>query len=195
MKRSIVPPLFAAALFLCLSVLFIPYIGLQDDELLFTTPLYSAFPREFGISIFHHQVPLMLISYIGSLKTLLFAPIFAIFGASVWTARLPVVCLGALSVFLFYLVTERAAGRWAAFLGALLLATDPVFLLTNTVDWGPVALEHVFLLTVIWSLGRWAQSPATQRKLLVLGFAALGLALWNKAVFIWALGGLAVATL
>jgi hypothetical protein len=76
----------------------------------------------------------------------------------------------------------------------LLLATDPVFLLTNTFDWGPVALEHAFLVTGCWFLYRFARSSpdsGSDARIwnLAAGFFCWGLALWNKAIFVWALGG------
>ena len=96
----------------------------------------------------------MVMTYIGSLKTLVYWPIFRIFGASPWTLRLPVVLLGAITIFVFFHLARASGGARAAAIGAFLLATDPVFLLTNTFDWGPVALEHVFLVTGCWFVYR-----------------------------------------
>jgi len=80
----------------------------------------------------------------------------------------------------------------AACIGALLLATDPAFLLTNTFDWGPVALEHLFLVTGCWLLCRFGQRTGSDARMwdLAAGFLCWGLALWNKAVFVWALSGI-----
>ncbi len=75
------------------------------------------------------------------------------FGSSVWVVRLPVALTGAITVFIFYHLIRGIESRGAAVAacaGAFLLATDPVFLLTNTFDWGPVALEHVLLVTVLF---------------------------------------------
>ena len=206
-------------LFLALSVFLIPYAGIQEDEALFTTPLYLHIGNEFRVRILHHDVYMMVISYIGALKTALFVPIFSLFGANAWSLRLPVVLLGAGTVFVFYFIAEQSAGRWAALLAALLLATDPVFLLTNTFDWGPVAVEHILLVTGVFCVARANRSEGTmasrpisphgplpggllrlarsgsERKYLILGFLCFGLALWDKAVFVWALAGLTAAGL
>jgi 4-amino-4-deoxy-L-arabinose transferase-like glycosyltransferase len=197
MKQSLAPALAASAVFLALSLLMIPQAGIQDDEVLFTTPLYLHINKEFRVQILHHDVYMMITSYIGALKTALFAPVFWLFGAGPWSLRLPVAILGAITVFIFFYLTDEIAGRWAALAGAFLLATEPVFLLTNSFDWGPVAIEHVLLVTALWALWKMARSPATEsgQKYLILGCFCLGLALWNKAIFLWALSGLAAGTL
>lgn len=142
----------------------------------------------------------MVMTYIGTLKTLLFWPLFAIFGGgfeahpllAAWVMRLPTVLAGALTVFIFYYLARRSAGDRAAPIAALLLGSDPTFLLTNTFDWGPVALEHLLLVTGCLFLVKYAQDRVPRD--LPLGFFFLGLALWNKAVFVWALAGLICAT-
>jgi 4-amino-4-deoxy-L-arabinose transferase-like glycosyltransferase len=170
------------------------------DEALFAGPYYQPAAREFRLRLFHHDIPLMVMSYIGTLKTLLYWPLMAVFRSDFqahptwapWVFRLPTVLLGALTVYSFFYLTERASSRRAAVVAALLLASDPTFLLTNTYDWGPVALEHVLLVTGCFFLLKYAQDG--REKYLVWGFFFLGLALWNKAIFVWALAGLTVAT-
>jgi 4-amino-4-deoxy-L-arabinose transferase-like glycosyltransferase len=137
----------------------------------------------------------MVMTYIGSLKTLLYWPIFRIFGANTWTLRVPAAFLGAITIFVFFHLAGVSGGARAAGIGAFLLATDPVFLLTNTFDWGPVALEHVFLVTGCWFLYRFGSQfpPDVGPNVLIwdlaAGFLCFGLALWNKAIFVWALSG------
>jgi hypothetical protein len=65
----------------------------------------------------------------------------------------------------------------------------------DTFDWGPVAIEHLLLVTGCFFLVKFAQpeaghGPAPRAWNLFLGFFLFGLALWNKAIFIWALAGL-----
>jgi dolichyl-phosphate-mannose-protein mannosyltransferase len=187
----------------CLTILagcaLLPYAGIQMDEALFAGPYYQPVAREFRIRMFHHDIPLMVMTYIGTLKTLVFWPLMALFRSgfeahplhAAWVFRLPTVLFGALTVFIFFHLTDRSAGRRAAIIAALLLATDPAFLLTNTFDWGPVALEHLLLVTGCFFLVKYAQD--LEKRDLPLGFFFLGLALWNKAVFVWALAGLICA--
>jgi len=167
------------------------------DEALFAVPYYQPVAREYRLRLFHHDIPLMIMSYIGTLKTLLYWPMIAIFRSSFqahplyapWLFRLPMVLAGALTVFVFFYMAERSTSRPTV--ATLLLASDPTFLLTNTFDWGPVALEHLLLVTGCFFLVKYSQDRVPRD--LPLGFFFLGLALWNKAVFVWALAGLICA--
>lgn len=184
--------LAASVLFVLLGAIMIPYAGIQADEALFSVPLFPHISKDLQLPWWPHSMSLMVISYIGSLKTLLYWPIFRILGSGSWTLRFPVVLLGAITVFIFFRLAQASGGTRAAAIGAFLLATDPVFLLTNTFDWGPVAIEHVLLVTGCWLVYRFAThgGPRTPLWNLAAGFLCWGLALWNKAVFVWALGGL-----
>jgi len=174
----------------------IPYAGIQDDEALFAFPLWEPLGRHFELRIFHRHLPLMLMSYLGTLKTALYWPVLRLFGSSVWVLRLPVVLAGAVTVYFFFQLLRRSALRnpmATAILGSFLLATDPAFVLTNTFDWGPVALEHVLLTAGCYSLVRFHESRLS--RYLAAGFFLFGLALWNKALFLWALTGVTVGGL
>jgi hypothetical protein len=86
---------------------------------------------------------------------------------------------------LFYYFANRIAGIHAALLAVALLASDPTFLLANTFDWGPVALQHLLLM---------AGCCLILRGNVRSGFFVFGLALWDKSVFVWPLLGLAAGT-
>ena len=182
--------LIACCLFILAGLAIIPYAGIQNDESLFASPLYLQNPKEFCISILHHQVPLMAMTYIGTLKTLLYIPVFGLFGANVWSLRLPVVLLAACTILVLFHLGARSGNPTAGLIAALLLASDPIFLLTNTIDWGPVAIGHFLLVTGCLMLVRFAQLESHSMRDLAFGFFFFGLALWNKALFFWILAGL-----
>jgi hypothetical protein len=93
---------------------------------------------------------------------------------------------GGLTIWLFFLLINRIAGRRAAIAAAFLLATEPTYLITTTYDWGPTALQILLLTAALLS--------AAQRRFVLSAFL-LGLATWNKAIFVWALAGLGIAVL
>jgi hypothetical protein len=88
----------------------------------------------FDAQIFHSRVPLMLLTYLGALKSWLYLPILTLFRPSYLTVRLPVLTIGSLTVWLFIWLLELTGGRTVAWVGGLLLATDTMFLLTTCFD-------------------------------------------------------------
>jgi 4-amino-4-deoxy-L-arabinose transferase-like glycosyltransferase len=183
--------LLLAALFIAAGLVFIPYVGIQTDEALFSEPLYSHIPQRYAIHPFHAEIPLMVMTYVGALKTWLYAAIFALWTPGLWSLRVPPLLAGAAAIWLFYRVLDRAAGARAALAGAALLATDAMFVLTTTFDWGPVALQHLLLTggMLLVLAGYQDQSRAK----FGWGFFLFGLALWDKALFVWILSGVVVA--
>ncbi|MBV9744773.1 MAG: glycosyltransferase family 39 protein [Acidobacteriia bacterium] len=174
--------ILAAVLFTASGILFVPRAGLQDDEIVFASPLYRTWEPAYSVRIAGRQVPLMILSYAGTLKTALYWPVLHFARPTKLSARMPMVLVGALTVLIFYAWAKTIAGTPAALVGSFLLATDPIFLLTDTFDWGPVAIEHLLVVSACWVI--------TRGRLLLAGFL-FGLALWNKASFVWTLTGLA----
>jgi hypothetical protein len=181
-------------LFVVLGSLWIWRPGIQTDEALFASGVYSPFyfPAS-SIRIFKRDVAVMVMSYVGALKGHLWTPIFALWGTTPATIRFPALVVGAISVWWFYRLLLRTLGVRAAIIGCALLATDAVYLLTTRWDWGPVAIQHALLVGGLLGIVTWWQN----RRLiwLALGFFAFGLALWDKAIFAWSLVGLGIATL
>lgn len=186
--------LLCCGFFVAAGLLFLPYPGAQYDELLFLNGVLRPEVAEGWIRLPRAgRVPTMLMSYLGTLKALLYAPVFRLWGLNDWTLRLPVLLLGALSVWIFYLLARRLAGAAAALAATALLATDACYLLTSVFDWGPVVLQHVCLAAAFYALVRFAE--ARQAGWLFAGAFFAGLGLWDKALFLWPLGGFAVGLL
>ena len=162
---------------------------------MFALPLWLPMESRFEIRIFHHDLALMIASYLGTLKTCIYWPIFKFVGSGPFAVRVPMLLAGATSIHFFFKLLLRIGPPAAACLGALLLATEPTFLLTNTFDWGPVALEHLLLITGSYALVRFVQGQRNEPKFLAIGFFLFGLALWNKALFLWALSGMSAGAL
>jgi hypothetical protein len=180
-------------LFFCIGLAFLPLAGIQDDEVLFATAVFHL-PTStvFDAHVFHREIPLMLLSYLGALKSWIYFPILDRIRPSYLTIRLPMLLAGTVTIWLFTWFLERAHGRRVAWVGGLLLATDTVYLLTTCFDWGPVALQHLLALAGMALLLKFTSTG--KRSTLFWGFFWFGLALWDKALFIWLFSGLAVAT-
>jgi hypothetical protein len=186
------PATLLPLLFLSLGLAFLPLVGIQDDEALFALAIYHV-PGStlFRARVFQHEIPLMMRSYLGTLKSWIYLPILDRIRPSYLTVRLPVLLMGVLTIWLFIWFLERAYGRGVAWVGGLLLATDSVYLMTTCFDWGPVALQHLLTLAGMALLLKFISTAS--RSALFWGFFCFGLALWDKALFLWLFSGLAVA--
>lgn len=192
--RKALPWLAAAGislLFCLIGVVFIPYAGAQYDEVLFADAIYAPDSVEYFEHVGSRQVPVMLMTYIGTLKAALYVPVFKLLGNNHVSLRVPVLLAGALSVFTFFAIARRLAPAKFALAVTALLATDAVYLLTSVFDWGPVALQHVLLAAALFCGFRYAETK--QARWTFACALAAGLALWDKAIFIWLLTGFGIA--
>jgi 4-amino-4-deoxy-L-arabinose transferase-like glycosyltransferase len=170
-----------------------PYAGIQNDEALAANPLYRIGDAIYHEQVFHREVAVMIMTYLGALKTWLYVPVFRLFGPSYISIRVPAIFFGAIGVGLCFLLLEKIASRAAAWIGTILLASDAMFLLTSCFDWGPVALQHLLSLLGLLLAVHFHQRH--QKRFLAAAGFCFGLALWDKALFLWLFGGLVVATL
>jgi len=185
-------PVIGGLVFLLTGLALIPYPGLQNDELFFSGPIYAADAAFFSIQMGARKIPFMVMSYSGALKTWLYAALFNFFAADQWSVRLPVLLMGVCTIWLTWTWMRRLVGTRAAAVTVALLSTDTLFLITNTFDWGPVALQHLLLMAGIVAIQRWLTTDAT--RYLILGAAFWGLGLWDKALLIWPIVGLGLAS-
>ncbi len=86
-------PLVVAALafFAGAACVFIPGIGIEADEVLFVPPVYH-YAAMGSIKVGRHQLPAMLMTYVGADKTYLFTAIIKAIQPSVWSLRIPARC-------------------------------------------------------------------------------------------------------
>lgn len=181
----------AVLVYLAAGLPFLPRLGLENDESLFAAPLFAPKSWHYRIRLFHSDFPLLLMSYLGTLKTFLYQPLFHWFGTGILVARLPMLLAGALSVWLFYLFLRRIADERTALVGCWLLAADSLFLLTACFDWGPVALQHLLVIAGLLLVVRFYQERRDFS--LFAGFFFFGLAVWDKALAFWILSGCGIA--
>ena len=191
--------------------------GLQGDEMLFLNAI-SIYGRRMyvhaSVHVFGAEIPTMVYSYVGTLKSWLWELVFLIWTPSVYSIRIPAVLLGGLALLLFYGFARRWYSAGTALLALALVAVDPSYIFTARLDWGPVLLSHVLMMSGLLLGSFWYQEttadsdlPDTQRgvgprisgirRWLLLGGAAFcfGLGLWDKATFVWFLAALAVSLL
>lgn len=186
-KRYAQVALALIAAWLIAAISFAGQLGIQADESLFTHPLFEPTHTPGRIKVGGLVWPTMIMTYLGTVKTNLVAPVFALAGYNVWTLRMPGILLTAATLFLTTWCVRRIAGPRAALLTLLFLVTDATFLLTSTFDWGPVVLQHAAFAGMCAGLIKYA-ADKRPRWLWLSGFAC-GLGFWDKALFIWIFAG------
>jgi hypothetical protein len=168
-------------IFVLVALAFIPLAGIEDDEALLASGRYVHDGFALNIELFGHRIPVMLMSYVGALKSWVYAGIFLVWKPSAMSLRLPAILIGGITIWLFFQLLRRVAGNLAAAVGCILLSTDTIFLLTTCFDWGPVVLQHFLTVSSVLCLVRFHQEG--KRRFLCAGFFFFGLGMWDKALF------------
>ncbi|MFO1412922.1 MAG: glycosyltransferase family 39 protein [Burkholderiales bacterium] len=183
-------PAIAIAIFLALATLDLDKPGYYYDEVIFVPvslrvlgdcAVDAAVTRQIGC------FPLMqTLGYVGAVKAWLHAPVFALFGTSVWAVRLPSILLGAATLLVLWsFVRRELGGAWAALLLAL-LCVDPVLIGHARLDWGPHMLAAFLRVLSLVALWRWLQTGRTHW--LAVACAALVVGFFDKINFVWVIG-------
>lgn len=174
--------------------------GLQYDECLAAAPavnfvrgVENAEPMHIRPSVirpFGHPLPVMVMPYIGPVKTLLHAPFFVLFGISTVTVRLLPLMAGLASLVLTGWLCRRLWDRTVANLAVVLVALDPSWVYYLTRDVGPAALAVLLKLAAVASGIRWWRCGGLWS--LTTAGLLLGLGVSHKVDFLWVVAALVV---
>ena len=160
--------------------------GLYYDEMFVISPAFGvgAYKTWFGL-------PILISSYCGAEKSWIYPPIFALFGISAWSIRLPAVLISCGTLAVGYSLLRRIlTPLWAVVFSAA-CAVHPAFIFLTKVDWGPVVIMLFLKALCLLLCFRWLDGQ-TRRCWSVLGLCAIGF--WDKFNFIWFIIALVIAT-
>jgi hypothetical protein len=155
--------------------------ALHHDEILFTDVARGITSGRLTEKVL--GVPVMVFPYIGCLKSLIYAPIFALRHVSIATVRVPAILLSGLALLVGFATLRRFLRASTAILAFGLMATDPVFIFAATLDFGPIVLMVLFKLVMIAAIARFLARPSTGRLALVATAMLLGV--YDKLNFLW----------
>ncbi len=189
LNRAWWPALIGSLLFLLLAMLLIPYPGIQEDEVNFAPGIYQPAFSAYHVEVGGHVIPLMIMTYLGSTKTWIYAWIFKLWRPSRFSIRVPVILIFSLTIWVFYGALRFIHGWRAGVAGALLLATDPIYVLTGSFGW--CNLQNVFMLASAGAFLKFLENKS--RVWLAVAMFCTGLWLWDKALSLWILSGLVLA--
>jgi hypothetical protein len=176
--------LLAIIIFILLAGHHIHMPGIYYDEITFVNAALGGVDEHSFSYRTLFGVPIMMMPYIGVLKSFLYYPIFKLFGISVVTIRLPVIFISAASLWLWYKIgRELLPNRLYPILLVIILAADPAFIFQSKFDWGPIVIQ-IFLMTLVIYL--FIKIIKTNKvKLLWPLFGCLLLGIYNKLNFVW----------
>lgn len=170
--------------FACIACYKLGSPGVQYDELLFINGAqhdknYSAF-----IIVRWGDFPILLMPYIGALKSYLYYPIINFFGVTIWSIRLPVILITMATLFILVELLRKVVAKKIALVVLLLLVLDPTLIYMTRLDVGPNVLE-LFLkcLALTFFYNYFIEKKSLNY--LLFGFVFLGLGLFNKLNFLW----------
>lgn len=190
-RFSLPAALILALLFFAAGFIFVRQVGVQQDEVLFTTAVVPPFEYHYAIELRGRPFTAMIMPYLGTFKAHLYAKIFALWPADAFSIRLPMMALAALTLLLYWAIFRLTLGHLAAAIVVALLAVDPMYVLTSTLDWGPVVIQRFLLAAGLLALVFYHRKPSPW--LLALAGFVFGIGVWDKATFFWLIGAYSVA--
>jgi hypothetical protein len=184
------------AVFVYIATRNIKFPGLYYDELDFVNAALGGPAGTQFISTRIFGVPVMIMPYIGALKSYLYYPVFALFGVSAVTIRLPIILVAAVGLFVWYEVGVLIyRTRVTALFMLAALSVDPAYIFQSKLDWGPTVLQVVLSGVLIYSVLRALRGStgSAVRIWLPVAYVAALLGLFNKLNFIWIIVAVPIA--
>ena len=143
------------------------------------------------VELFGRSFPLRNAVYLGSLKSQLLIPVFALFGADVMVLRLATLATSLVALLFVMAWARRVLGTAAALLGGVLVASDPTGWFLSLHEWGPFTTLLLCRAAGFWlvTLGWLERRPLA----VALGGLWLGLGIYARADFLVVLAGAGLA--
>lgn len=177
---------FPVLIFIVLATYKIHRPGLYYDEMFVISPAFKvpAYRTWLG-------VPIQISPYVGANKAWIYPPIFALFGVSALSVRLPAILISCGTLVLGYALIRRILSPVWALAFSCACAIHPAFIFLTKVDWGPQVIMLFLKALCLLLCFRWLDGTK-KTCWSVLGLWVLGF--WDKFNFVWFVIALVVAT-
>lgn len=158
-------------------------------QLLLGQPVESF--RGAGVRLGPWFLPLMVMDYIGAMNTYLVMPFFALLGINVIAMRVMPIGFGLGTLLLTYFFAREFFGRTAALIAFFTLAGNVSFVFWSRQGIFVTNLTSTILMGALWCGLRWWRSR--RPGYLYATAFLLGLGLYTKLIFLWAMVAMAGA--
>jgi hypothetical protein len=176
-------PLTVIVCYILIASYKLRYPGVMYDEALYVNAALGGVDKTTFMTMTFHGFPILLMPYIGALKSYIFFPIFALFKVSPITMRFPDILLSAGALFVLYKLLREQVGKYLSFCIITLTALDASFIMFTRLDNGPVVLDFLLKIIGLCALLRFARDH--QKWALYVFWLAMFLGVFNKLNFIW----------
>lgn len=192
--------LLVCGLFLLVALPWLASPGIEYDEAYFVNPALvtltgsAAEPHDFcfqTVAPFGHTLPVRTFAYGGALKAWLWAPVFAVFGVSPVTIRLPAILLSLATIVLTWKCARAWLGPRGGAFATALFALDPGLLFNVRCDTGPVALAMLCSAGSLRAFQLALERRSARWFAITCGVVALGF--YDKLTYVWTATGLVAA--
>ena len=176
-------PLVPILTYLLLAAQYLDRPGQYYDELFWLNAAVGMPVEGLFCTLQIRSVPIMVMGYIGALKSWVYAIPLAIFGTSTVAIRSVSLALGCCVLLLLWKYLRRYfSPTWAALITAA-VAMDPAFIYCTRCDWGPVTL--MLLCKLLTLLAFTAYLTSAKSYYLYLCGVGMILGIYDKANFSW----------
>src|SRR6266849_7894946 len=184
----------AACTFIFLASYRVELPGLHYDEIIFFDATQGPYALD---NVFVYKslgpVPLLIMQYVGALKSWLYTPIFRVFAISPATIRLPAILLAAATLLIFYQLMRAKLGAVWATIVLWIMAVDPANVFLTRPDFGMAVLMHFFQAAILALWFSYRDKPELWKAILI--FVCLALGCFDKFNFVWLALAFLIATL
>lgn len=196
--------IFLIAMFLVLAMPNLYFPGLSIDEAadgLVSSFIFKNLPKGLKVSvepsvystaIFNRIFPIMTGEYHGSVNSYIIFPFLRLFGFNVFSLRFASIFISVASIFLIYYLCKMWFNRRTAFIAAILIVTNLLF-----VQYSRLALyrEEIFIIFFFWATLFFLAKYFEQKTMafLYIGCYLFGLGISNKVTFLWYVCGMFMA--
>jgi hypothetical protein len=144
-----------------------------------------------SVSIFGQNIPLMSMRYVGAVKDYLCLPLFAIFRHHTSVVRVVSMLLGVLGIWGLVKLIGDHASKPAATLTAAIIAINPAYVYSTTLDSGTVAIYVAAIGLLCLAISHYLRARTTSAAFWT--GAAVGFGIWARSNFLWLLVALFLA--
>lgn len=166
---------------LCFYKLNLP--GLYYDEALFINAAITDRLNNNFIYLSVFEIPIMLMQYLGALKSWLYYFVFNIFNINIYSIRLPMIFLAILTMHLNYKFAKQFFSAKVALIFLILCVFDLTSIMTTRIDWGPTTLMMLFRILFLYSFFLFMKTKESKYFYQIIIYSILGI--FDKANFIW----------